>query len=157
MVNNRTIRKLEIRLIGVRAKGDLARANRGKFFDSVYDCHVGIGLIFENAQLGRAIISHGAITVEMVGSEVQPEADGWMKGFDRFQLERAHLNREYIEWLPFPRHFGKRFANVPASNRSLTAGIQHLSQQFRRSRFAVRARDSDERNFAESPPQLEFA
>src|SRR5206468_7374718 len=87
LVNNRTIRKLEIRLIGVRAKGDLARANRGKFFDGVYHRHVGVGLIFENAQFGRAIIGHGTITIEMVGSEVKPKANGWAESTDSFQLE----------------------------------------------------------------------
>src|SRR6266478_3008601 len=157
VIKDRAFRDTEVRLIDISTKRDLARTNRGKFFDRIYHCYVGVGLIFENAQLGRAIISHGTITVEMVGSEVQPEADGWMKGFDRFQLERAHLNREHIEWPPFPRHFGKRFADVPASSRLLAAGIQHLSQQFRRCRFAVRARNSDDRSLTGPPAQLEFA
>src|SRR6266496_4945128 len=120
VIKDRAFRDTEVRLIDISTKRDLARANRGKFFDGVYHCHVGVGLIFENAQLGRAIISHGAITVEMVRSEVEPKADGWMKGADRFQLERAHFNSEHIEWLLFPRHFRKRFANISASNRSLT-------------------------------------
>ena len=36
--------------------------NRWKFFNGVYDCHVGFGLIFENAQLGRAIITASSDT-----------------------------------------------------------------------------------------------
>src|SRR5439155_15070338 len=99
-------------------------------FRGVYDCNVLLGLILENAQLGRAVFRHRTIAIEMVRSEVEPEADRWTKCADRFKLKRAHFNREHIERLPFPRNLGKRFTNIPASDGSLTAGIQHLSQQF---------------------------
>ena len=108
-------------------------------------------MIFEDAQLSRAIISHGAITIEMVGSEVEPETDGRVKAADTFKLKRAHFNRKHVEWLLLARHFGKRFANISASDCSLTASIHHLSERFGRCCLAVRAGNSDDRNFAELP------
>src|SRR5437667_3573093 len=123
VINDCAFRDAEIGSIRVSAKGDLARANRGKFFDGVYYCYIRFGLIFENAQLRRAILSHGSVTIEMVRSEIEPDADGRVKSAGRFQLERAHFHREHIESLLFARDLGKRFADVPAGDRSLAAGI----------------------------------
>ena len=92
----------------------------------------------------------------MVGSEVEPETDRWAKRADCVQLKRAHFDREHVEQLFFPGNFGKRFANVAASDCSLTAGIQHLRQQFGRCGLAVRACNRDDRHFAEAPPELDF-
>jgi hypothetical protein len=113
-------------------------------------------LVFENAQFSRAIFSYGAITIEVVRSEVQPEANQRTKSADPFELKRTHFDGEHVERLLFSRDFGERFANVAASDRSLPAGIQHLSQQFSRRGFAVRARDGDDRHLPGAPTQLEF-
>src|SRR4029077_7284935 len=128
VINNRALRDAEVCLICISTKGDCARADRGEFFDCVYHCHVGFVLLFVNGGLGRAIIRYRAIPIEMVGSEVEPESDGWAKGADCFQWARAYLYGEHIEPLLFARRFRKRLANVSASDRALTAGIQHLSQ-----------------------------
>src|SRR4029077_13507811 len=157
VINNRALRDAEVCLICISTKGDCARADRGEFFDCVYHCHVGFGLIFENAQLGRAIIRYRAIPIEMVGSEVEPESDGWAKGADCFELERAYLYGEHIERLLFARHFRKRLCNVSASERALSTVIQHLSQHLGRCCLPVRACNSDDRNVAGPPAQLEFA
>src|SRR6516164_8219578 len=99
VIDDCALRDAEVRVIDISTKGDRARPDRWEFFNGVYYCHLSFGLIFENAQLGRAIIRHGAISVEMIGSEVEPETDGWVKGADRFQLERAHLHGEHLERL----------------------------------------------------------
>src|SRR5204862_3914955 len=127
---NRSFRESEVSTIGVGAKRDRARADARYSFASVHDCHIRIGLIFKNAQLGRAIFRYRAITIEMVRCEVKPETNGWMKGANRFQLERAHLYRKHVEWLLLARNFGQRFPNISAGNRSLPASIQHLREQF---------------------------
>src|SRR5205807_5870079 len=66
--------------------------------------------------------------------------------------------REHVEWLLLARNFGQRFPNISAGNRSLAASIQRLSEQFGSCRFAVRARDCDDRNFiAKAPTEFELA
>src|SRR5205814_9926667 len=102
------------------------------------------------------VISNRAITIEMVGSEVEPETDRWAKRADCFQLKRAYFDREHVERLLFPRDFGKRFADVAASDCSLTAGIQHLRQQLGRRGLAVRACNCDDRHFTKPPSELDF-
>ena len=114
-------------------------------------------LVIENAQLGRAIVSYGAITIEVVRSEIEPQAYRRTKCADRFQLERAHFNRQHVQRLLFARDLRKWLADVAASDRSLTAGIQHLSEEFGRRGFAVRACHGDHWHFAEAPTQLELA
>src|SRR5947207_528797 len=108
------------------------RSNFWQRFSRVDDCDILFGLVFENPQLGRAVVSDRAITIEMVGSEVEPETDRWAKRADCFQLKRAHFNREHVEQLLFTGNFGERFADVATSDCSLPAGIQHLRQQFGR-------------------------
>src|SRR5205814_10070633 len=143
--------------IGIGAKRDRARADIRYFFYGIYDRHIGIGLIFKNAQVCRTILRYRAITIEMVRSEVEPETDGWMKGANRFQLERAHLHREHVECLLLAHLFGQRFPNISAGNRSLAASIQRLDEQFGSCRFAVRAGDRDDRNFfAKAPTEFEL-
>src|SRR5439155_11709611 len=138
-INDRPFGETKVRLINIRTKRDGAGANPGHFFNRINNCNIGGGLIFENAQLSRAIIGHGAITIEMIGREVKPETDRWAKAADSFQLKRADLERQHIEWSLFPCNFGERFADVAASDCSLAAEVQHLSKQFGRRRFAVRA------------------
>ena len=157
VIKDRAFRDTEVRLIDISTKRDLAQANRGKFFDGVYHCHVSVGLIFENAQLGRAIISHGAITIEMIGSEVEPETDRRVEGLDRLQLKRAHFDCEHVKWFVSACHLGQRFADVAASDCSLAAGVQHLGEQLGRRGFAVRAGNGDDWNFTELRTEFELA
>ena len=76
---------------------------------------------------------------------------------DGFELKRAHFNGEHVELFLLARHLGKRFADIAAGDCLLAASIQHLSDQFSRRRFAVRARNSDDWNFTEAPAEFEFA
>jgi hypothetical protein len=88
-------------------------SNCRKHFRGVDDGDILLGLIFENAQLGRAIFSDGAITIQMVGSEIEPEADRRTKCADRFQLERAHFNRQHVQRLLFTRDFESGLPMLP--------------------------------------------
>ena len=105
VINDCALRHSEVCLIGISTKRDWARPNRGKLFDGVYHCHVRFGLIFKNAQFGRAIVRDGAISVQMVGGEVEPDADRGTKAADCFQLERTYFHREHVERLFFAHHF----------------------------------------------------
>ena len=147
LINNRSLREPEIGLIGVGAEGDLARPNVRQTFRRVDHRDIFRRLIFKNAQLGRAIIRDGAITIEMIGSEVEPETYRWPESLDRLQLERTHFYREHIELLFFPRHFRERLTNVSAGNCPLAARVQHLREQFRRGGLAVRSGNCDDRTF----------
>ena len=74
-VNNRAIEEPEIGLIGVGAEGEPARSYLRQSFHGVDHRDILLGLVFENAQLGCAIIGHRVIAIEMVRREVKPEAD----------------------------------------------------------------------------------
>ena len=156
-MNNCAVREPEIGAIGVSTECDPARSNLGQRFSGVDDCDILLGLVFENAQLGRAVLSDRMITIEMVGSKVEPQTDRWAKPADCFQLKRAHFDRQHVEPLVFPHDFAKRFADVTASDCSLAAEIQHLRQQLGRRGLSVRACNGDDRHFAEAPSKLQFA
>src|SRR3954447_3816985 len=87
VINNRAFENAEISLIGISTESDLVRANCRQFVQSVYHRHIGVALIFKNAQLGGAIIGDGAITIEMVWSEIEPQADRRTKRANPFELE----------------------------------------------------------------------
>jgi len=53
----------------------------------------GISLIFKMRSLAARYSDTGDKTIEMVRSEVKPEADGRMKVRKSFQLEGAHFDR----------------------------------------------------------------
>src|SRR5438132_4278783 len=80
-----------------------------------------------------------------------------MKSADSFQLKRAHFDRQHIEWFLFARYFGERFSDVPASDCSLAARVQHLGEQFGRRCFAVCAGNGDDWNFTGPPTEFELA
>src|SRR6266511_133463 len=122
-VKNRAFRDSEVSTIGIGAKRDRALTAIRYFFDGIQDCHIAIGLMFKNAQLGCTIFRYRAITIEMVRSEIKPETDGWMKSANRLQLERAYLHREHVVRLLLACHFGQRFPNISAGYRSLAASI----------------------------------
>ena len=157
LINDRPIGEPEIGLIGISAEADFARSNFRKTFRCVDHCGIFLSLIFENAQLGRAIIGHGAITIEMIGSEVEPETDRRVEGLDRLQLKRAHFDCEHVKWFVSACHLGQRFADVAASDCSLAAGVQHLGEQLGRRGFAVRAGNGDDWNFTELRTEFELA
>ena len=121
--------------------------------------HRGVvrGLVFEDAQLGLAIFANRAIAIEMIGREVEPDADLGMEIADRFELKRAHFHGQHREVFILARRFDERFADVAAGNGALAAGVQHLRDQFRRRRLAVRPGDADDRDAAELPAELELA
>jgi hypothetical protein len=75
IVHDRAFGEAKVRLIGISAKGDRARANPGDFLNRINDRDIFGVLIFKNPQLGRAIIGNGAIAIEMVGSEIKPKTD----------------------------------------------------------------------------------
>ena len=104
------------------------------------------GLVFENAQLGFPVFADRAITIEMVGREVEPDADLGMKIADRFELKRTDLHRQHGKVFILARRFDERFADVPAGDGALAAGVQHLRDQFRRRRLAVCPGDADDRD-----------
>ncbi|KAG0505079.1 MAG: hypothetical protein Udaeo_15980 [Candidatus Udaeobacter sp.] len=143
-------------MIGISTKSNPRWSNCRECFRGVDDSDILLGLIFENAQLGRAIFSDGAITIQVVGSEIEPEADRRTKFTDCFQLERAHFNRQHVQRLLFTRDLRKWFTDVAARDCSLAAGIQHLRQQFCRCGFSVRACYRNDWDFAGAPTQLEL-
>src|SRR5262245_4978837 len=102
-INDCALRQPEISAVGISAESNAAWSNGRKRFCSVNDRYVLLGLVFENAQLSRAIFGDGAITIQMVGSKVEPEAYRRAKGPNGFQLERAHFNRQHVKRLFFPR------------------------------------------------------
>ncbi len=135
----------------------MARLNPGQAFSGINNCDVFRGLIFKNPKFGRAIFGDGAVTIEMIGGEVEPKCDGWPKSFDCFQLKRTHFDCEHVELFFFPRDFRERLADVAASDCPLSARVQHLRKQLGRGRLAVRARDGDDWEFAGPPAELELA
>src|SRR4029077_10669363 len=100
--------------------------------------------------------SDRAITIQVVGSEVEPEAYRRTKFADCFQLERAHFNRQHVQRLLFTRDLRKWLSDIAAGDRSLTAGIQHLRQQFCRRGFSVCACHRNDWDFTGAPTQLEL-
>ena len=80
-----------------------------------------------------------------------------MKGLDRLQLKRTNFNGEDIVFGFFARDFRKRFANVAAGDRFLSAIVQHLRKHFRRGRLAVGAGNRDDRRYTGTPAELELA
>ena len=80
-----------------------------------------------------------------------------MKGLDRLQLKGTDFNGEDIVFVFFARDFRKRFANVAARDRFLSAIVQHLRKHFRRGRLAVGAGNRDDRRFAGTPAEFELA
>ena len=75
LINDRPFREAKIRLIDVSAERDRARTNPGQSLHCIYNGDIVGRLVFKNAQLGRALIGHRAITIEMVGSKVEPETN----------------------------------------------------------------------------------
>ena len=114
-------------------------------------------LILENAQLGRAIFRDRAVAVEMVGREIQPDADRRDESLNGLELKRAHFDGQDVEIAIFARDFAKRLADVAAGDRALAARIQHLREQFGRGRLAVRAGDRDNRHVDGTPAQFQLA
>src|SRR5207248_9615886 len=127
LVNDRPFREAKIRLIYVSAKRDRACTNPRQSLHCIDNSDIVGRLVVKNAQLGRAIIGHRAITIEMVGSKVEPETNWWVEALDGFELERADFNREHVELFLLACHFGKRFADIAAGDCPLAASIQHLS------------------------------
>src|SRR5260370_9961197 len=119
LINDRPFREAKIRLVDVSAERDRACTNPRQSLHCIDNGDIVGRLVFKNAQLGRAIIGHRAITIEMVGSKVEPETNCWAEPLDGFELERADFNREYVELFLLARHFGKRFANIAACACSL--------------------------------------
>ena len=157
LINDRSALESEIGPVGVSAKGHRARRNFRQRLAGVHNRDVVARLVFENPQLGCAIFGHGRITIEMVGSEVEPDADRRSKRPDGFELKRTYFNGEDIEIAIFERDFTERFADVAASDRALATGVQHLRKQLGGGRFSVRAGDGDDRQAYRTPAELEFA
>ena len=88
----------------------------------------------------------------MIGGKIQPDADRRPERADRFELKRAHFDGEHVEVTLFARDFAERLADVAAGDRALAAGVQHLREQLRRGRLAVRAGDGDDRDAHERQP-----
>ena len=121
--------------------------------------HRGVvrGLVFEDAQLGLAIFANRAIAIEMVGREVEPDANLGMKIADRFELKRTDFHGQHSEVFVLAGRFDERFADVAAGDGALAAGVQHLRDQFRRRRLAVCPGDADDRHATKLPAELQFA
>src|SRR5262249_43286561 len=71
-INDGAVRKPEISAIGISAESDTARSNFRKYLCSIDDRDILLGLIFENTQLSRPILSDRTITIQVVRSEVEP-------------------------------------------------------------------------------------
>jgi hypothetical protein len=123
LINDRAAFEPEIGLVGIGAESHSARRNFRERLAGVYDRDVIGCLVFENPQLGGAVFGNGGITIEMVGSEIEPDADRRSKRPDGFELEGTDFHGEDIEIAIFERDFAKRFADVAAGDRALAARI----------------------------------
>ena len=70
-INDRSAFETEIRLVRISAESDRPRRDLRQCLGRIDDRDVVRGLIFKNAQLGRAIFCDRAIAIEMVGREIQ--------------------------------------------------------------------------------------
>ena len=70
LIGDRSFGQAEVGSIGISAKGNFARSNFRQTIGRINNRHVLPSLIFKNTQLGRAIIRHGAISIEMIRCKV---------------------------------------------------------------------------------------
>ena len=105
LINDRAFGQPKVGPIGISAEGNLTRLNLRQAFSGINNCNVFRRLIFKNPKFGRAIFGDSAITVEMIGGEVEPKRDGRPESFDCFQLKRTHFDCEHVELVFFQGDF----------------------------------------------------
>jgi hypothetical protein len=150
--NERLGRKLVVgsELDAVRASGDGAEATRD-------DGHVGFGLVLEDAQLGFAVGVVRAVTVEMIGLEVQQDRNAWAQPMDVLELEARQLAHNPGVPVECAVEARQRTADVARDRDRPAVGTEHRAEQLARRRLAVRAGDADERVPQQAKAELDLA
>ena len=87
-INDRAFANRKSALIVVRAEGYRPRLrSAGSLSAAFIDRDIVRRLVLEDAQLGRAIFRRPTITIEMIGREIQPDADRRPERVNRLQLK----------------------------------------------------------------------
>ena len=95
--------------------------------------------------------------VEVIGREIEKQADVRAKRFDQLELKAAQLDDGHGVPSCVGDAGNQRRADVAGENRRKGRGLQNVFDQRCRRRFSVRARDADQRSLQETVGQLDFA
>src|SRR5579859_5303012 len=71
------------------------RVRRARGIVGIQHSKIGGGLLFEDARFGGAVGFHGTVAVEMIGREIQENADVWAERLNPFKLKAAEFGDGY--------------------------------------------------------------
>ncbi len=114
-------------------------------------------LIFEDARFGGCISFHRAVPVEMVGREIEKQADIRAKSLDEFKLEAAEFGDRNRLVGGFLNHINKRRADISGKKRGEVGVFQNVFDERSGCGFAVGAGDTDQAAVEKSVSEFDFA
>ena len=141
--------EMDVRATIVRAEGDdlrrdvhLERAQLRQRL-ALHDGPVEWLLVLKNARLGQRVVGHVAVTVKMIGREVQQHRDARAKVLDGLELKRAGFEHEKIEPGRLLDDGADRRAVGARRHRLEAIGLEDAFDEFRGRGLPVGAGDRD--------------
>ena len=138
------------------AEADPLRLDPGPFLSCEHDGPILLRLVHEDPHLRLAVFLHRGITVEVVGTEVEPECDPGAEGPDRLQLEGTDLRHEDIQFPLLQKQLRHRRADIAAGGGPQSRPPKHARRQLRGGRLAVGTRDRDDRHRCQREGQFQL-
>src|SRR5690348_3534587 len=114
-------------------------------------------LVFEDARLGGGISVHGAVPVEMIGSQVQEHADVGTEGIDEFELEAAEFHYRPGAFRGGVGAGNQRRADVSGEQGGNSRTAQNVFDERGCGGLAVGAGDAEHLSLEETESELDFA
>ncbi len=118
---------------------------------------IGSPLIFEDARLGREIVRHAAVAIEVVRRKVQNGGDARAEALDRLQLKAGNLEHHPGIGRGLLDKTNCGGADVAAHQGFRAAGRDHLAGQAGGRGLAVRTGNGDDLALEETRRQFDFA
>jgi hypothetical protein len=123
----------------------------------VEDSKAVAGLGFKEAALGGFVILHGVVAIEVIGSEVETDADGGAEVVDGFQLEAGDFQDVPLIGAGRGNHGGGRGTDVAAHLVGDAGDAEDVTGEGGGGGFAVGAGNGEDGTQEEIAGELEFA
>lgn len=115
------------------------------------------GLIFKDARFGGAISRERAMTIEVIGSEIEKETDVGSENIDEFELEAAEFGDGDGLVRGFADDGDERRADIAGENGGKTGVAKDVLDERGGGGFSVGAGDTDEAAVEKTIGELDFA